>query len=241
MAEELVLTAPEPKALTPMEMMAQVLQTQNPKDAVEVVKELAKLQMEMQRVDAEVEFNKALAGCQSEVRLVVSDSEIAGPGGKKWATYKALDKEIRPIYLRHDFSLSFGSVPSTAPDQIIVTCHVSRGLHTRLYQLPMDASGKGAQGGGALAKPHAILAAMEYGRRCLLKSIFNIVTGDEETITNRELMEAIEKMEDAGDDAILMHYYREAYKQFEASPDAIKALVTVKNRRSKELRKNASH
>jgi hypothetical protein len=109
--------------------------------------------------------------------MVINDAEGQK---KKYATYRALDKEVRPIYLKHGFSLSFGSKECSIPDHIVVTCLLSKGMYTRPYELLMDASGKGPKGDGALSRPHAILAAMEYGRRCLLKSIFNLVTGDEE-------------------------------------------------------------
>lgn len=200
-SQELVLT-PEARQLTPMEMLQTVIQTQNPKDAVEVVKELVKLQNDMRMQDAEVAFNESLAVCQSEIKLVVNDSEKTAPGGKHWATYKALDKAIRPIWTRQGFSLSFGSQPSTVPDQMYAEAYLSRGLYTRTFVIPMDIGGKGPKGDGALSKPHAILAGMEYSRRILVKMIFNIITGDEGDLPDGEgqvdkdwLTEQIEEMQ----------------------------------------------
>ena len=184
--QELVLTPPEPKQLTPMELLQTVIQTQNPRESVEVVKELVKLQNAMRMQDAEVAFNQALADCQNEIKMVVNDSEKTAPGGKHWATYKALDKAIRQIWTRQGFSLSFGSQLSPAPDQMIAEAYLSRGLYTRTYAIPMDIGGKGPKGDGALSKPHAILAGMEYSRRILVKMIFNIITGDEGELPDGE-------------------------------------------------------
>lgn len=225
---DLVLTPPE-VAMTPMDLLSVALQ----KDAaIDVIERLAKLQLEMRRLDAELDFTSALALCQQEISTVVNDT----PGQhKKYASYRALDKEIRPVYLRNGLSVSFGSSDCSIPDHILVTCHVSRGLHTRLYQLPMDASGKGPKGDGALSKPHAILAAAEYGRRCLLKMIFNIVTGDEETITNGELIEAIEKIRTAATPDDMKKVYLAAYNKFEDTPAAIKALINIRNAARKEF------
>ena len=202
---------------------------------VEAMERMAKLQLDSQRIDAEQEFNEALSQCQAEVKLVGLDS-AQDFKGKKWATYKGLDREIRPIYIKHGFSISFSSRESATPGMIVITCTVARGLHSRLYELPMDISGLGPKGEGALSKPHAILAASEYGRRCLLKLIFNIVTGDEDILTNRELLQALEKIEDAGEPEVLKHYYKEAYAAFEANPEAIRAIVAARRKREKEMR-----
>jgi hypothetical protein len=203
--------------------------------AIDVIERLAKLQLESRKLDAEVDFNEALGQCQEEAKLVINDSDKTGPGGKKWATYKALDREIRPIYRRHGFSISFGSADSSNPDRILVTCQLSRGMHSRNYQLPMDASGEGAKGGGALSKPHAILAAMEYGRRCLLKSIFNLVTGEEDVITNGELAEQVEYIQNASTPAELATLYSAAYEKFELTPAALKVIVAARKARKKEM------
>jgi hypothetical protein len=72
--------------------------------AIDVIERLAPLQLDQRKLDAEVGFNEELNICQREVQTVVVDSEKTGPGGKKWATYKALDKAIRPIYTARGLS-----------------------------------------------------------------------------------------------------------------------------------------
>lgn len=212
----------------------------NNKAGIDIIERLAALQLESRKLDAEVEFQDELNLCQTEVEFVIVDSDKPGPGGKKWATYKGLDKAIRPIYTGHGFSLSFGTGEFNVPEQILVTCLVSRGLHTRLYQLPMDISGKGPQGGGALSKPHAILAAMEYGRRCLLKMIFNIVTGDEDKLemtTTGEVAEQVGFIKAAKDAAECRRIYADYYKHAAEMDDrpAMHVLLDAKDARIKEL------
>lgn len=223
--EQTALVAP-----TMMGLLSLAIQKES---TIDVIERLAALQLEMRRLDAELDFNQALTQCQQEIRLVVNDT----PGQhKKYSSYRALDREVRPIYLRSGLSISFGSADCSIPEHILVTCHVSRGLHTRIYQLPMDASGKGPKGEGALSKPHAILAAAEYGRRCLLKLIFNIVTGDEEDFaTNGELAEAIEKIANAPTPDDMKKAYTDAYNKFEAVPAAIKVLIAARNKARKEF------
>jgi hypothetical protein len=72
--------------------------------AIDVIERLAALQLDQRKLDAEVGFDEELNICQREVQTVVVDSEKTGPGGKKWATYKALDKAIRPIYTARGLS-----------------------------------------------------------------------------------------------------------------------------------------
>ena len=72
--------------------------------AIDVIERLAPLQLDQRKLDAEVGFNEELNICQREVQTVVVDSEKTGPSGKKWATYKALDKAICPIYTARGLS-----------------------------------------------------------------------------------------------------------------------------------------
>ncbi len=48
----------------------------------------------------------------------------------------------------------------------------------------MPADGKGAKGGDVMTKTHAVGAAKSYGKRYLLKDIFNIAIGEEDTDGN---------------------------------------------------------
>lgn len=221
----LALKHPQPRQITPLEMMSQVLQTQNPKDAVEVVKELAKLQMEMRRQDAEEAFNTAFNLCQREIRIVVPDAQ--GQNGK-FASFKALDAEVRPIYSKYEFALSFNTASSSVPDQMIVLCHVSRGLHTRLYQTPMDISGVGAKGTGVMDKPKAIGAGLSYAKRYLLAAIWNIPIGEEGVLADDALLKAIDNITKAADAAELNQHYKAAYAMYQDSPAAIKVIVEAR-------------
>lgn len=238
LAEPFALTAPEARQLTPMDLLQTLIQTHNPKDAIEVAKELTKMHMELRRQAAEEDFTLALSLCQSEVKFVVADAK--GVKEKPFATYKALDRAIRPIYLRYGLSLSFDSGPCDMPGYMTAMCHVSKGLHTRIYQLPMDISGLGPKGEGALSRPHAVLGGVEYGRRALLKMIFNIVTGEEDVLTNGELMANIEQLFKAPNIKEMGDMHQEFYQRWKDYPAAIGALQEARNKRHKEL-KNAAH
>jgi hypothetical protein len=124
----------------------------------------------------ELVFNEALARCESEIGRVVADKENTQT--HSWyATYAAIDRHIRPIYTKHGFSLSFDEEESPKPEHVRVVCFVSNGGFTRKYHRDMPADGKGAKGGDVMTKTHAVGSAFEYGRRYLVKGIFNIAIG----------------------------------------------------------------
>lgn len=227
------------RELSPMEMMAKVLENKNPKDAVEVVKELAKLQMEMQARDAEIEFNQAHQAATAEMKMVINDvsqeQANSAPGKKKWATYRALNQAAKPIWIKHGLSVSWSSETSPLPDQMIVIGYVSKGLHTRRYAIPMDISGKGPKGDGAMSKPHAIGAGLEYARRDLIRMIFDLITGEEDVLTNGDLMDRIEEIGRCETLEGLREAYKDAYANYDKIPAAVKVLLEARNKRQKEL------
>jgi len=182
---QLVLTPPEPigaEVSTPMSLLALALQHGA---AIDVIERLSALQERAQDRDAEMQFNEAMNAAQAELGRIAPD--LTNPQThSKYASYAALDRKIRPIYTRHGFSLSFDSGDSPLADTVRVTCFVShRAGHTRKYTgPPMPADGKGAKGGDVMTKTHATGAAMSYGARYLLKYIFNIAVGEEDTDGN---------------------------------------------------------
>lgn len=135
----------------------------------------------MEAKKAEAAFYAAMTAAQMEMRRVGTDA-VNPQTRSKYATYGALDKALRPIYSGHGFSLSFDTDDSPKPEHIRVLCYVSHEAgHSRTYKTDMPADGKGAKGGDAMTKTHAAGAAMSYGMRYLLKMIFNVAVGEDDT------------------------------------------------------------
>ncbi len=133
--------------------------------------------------NAEAAFNEALAEAQQKMRPVATDAENPQTRSR-YATYAALDRAIRPIYTAAGFSLSFDEGDSPKQDHIRVLCYVARGGYTRTYRKDIAADGKGAKGGDVMTKTHASGAAGSYGMRYLLRMIFNIAVGEDDTDGN---------------------------------------------------------
>ena len=184
-AKELNLISPECKDLAPMESKPGSLldiisqAATNPAVDVDKLERLIALSDRQQAKEAERLFNVAMTGAQKEMRPVAADA--SNPQTKsKYASYFALDKALRPIYVAHGFSLSFDTDDSPKADHIRILCYVSHEAgHSRTYKIDMPSDGKGAKGGDVMTKTHAAGAAVSYGQRYLLKSIFNISVGED--------------------------------------------------------------
>lgn len=207
--------------------------------AIDVIERLAALQTAAMARDAEVQFNDALNLVQGELRPIAADLE--NPQTKsRYASYAGLDRVIRPIYVKHGFSLSFDSAEHPREDMMRVICYVAhRAGHTRRHQVDIPADGKGAKGGDVMTKTHAAGAAMSYGMRYLLKAIFNVAIGEDDRdgngLSDLDLrLDAIGKCENLVDLDIA---YVESYKAARKASDTtgMKRIVAARDARKRQL------
>ena len=98
----------------------------------------------------------------------------------RYATYAAIDRELRPIYTGEGFSVSFDTHDAEGDNISVVAILSHKDGHSRTYQIPMPNDGKGAKGGDVMTRTHAQGAAVSYGRRYLLQSIFNVAVGEDD-------------------------------------------------------------
>lgn len=207
--------------------------------AIDVIERLAALQEKVLAREAEALFNEAMNRVQSELQPVAKNLDNKHTNSK-YASYAALDRAVRPIYSKEGFSLSFDTGDAPGPDMVRVVCYCSHSAgHTRTYKVDMPADGKGAKGGDVMTKTHATGAAMSYGMRYLLKYIFNIAIGEDDTdgnVTFDALNERLEWIASANA-AELQSIFIKAYKDASAASDehAKKLIVNAKDRRKKEL------
>jgi hypothetical protein len=146
----------------------------------------------------------SMNAAQSEMGLISQDTANKQTHSK-YASYAALDKALRPIYTRHGLSISFGT-GNDAPDGHVRVMakirHNSGHMETEFLDIPND--GKGARGGDVMTKTHAQMSGVSYGRRGLLKMIFNIAEGDDdgnragagELITEDQCKRILTRLED---------------------------------------------
>ena len=134
--------------------------------------------------EREEAFNAAMNKAQSEMGRVSADA--ANPQTKSlYATYGKLDAKVRPVYTKHGFSISFNEGDGAPEGHVRILAYVSHAAgHTRTYKADLPNDGKGAKGGDVMTKTHATGSAHTYGRRYLLKDIFNIAIGEEDNDGN---------------------------------------------------------
>lgn len=235
MSEQQLLVAQETRLEKPtiMDLLSVALHNNA---AIDVIERLAALQEKQLAREAEIDFNEALTRVQEQIKRIAPD--LDNPQTRsRYASYAAIDRKIRPIYAAEGFSLSFNTADCPIAEHVRVICRVALRGHKEIYQVDMPADGKGAKGGDVMTKTHAAGAAMSYGMRYLVKYIFNIAIGDEDTDgnSNGELAEAIEWLQNASSKDELKKLYADAYNKFESSPAAIKALINARNEKRKEF------
>lgn len=130
--------------------------------------------------DAYQAFADAMSAAQAEMGPIATDRKN-DQTKSRYASYAALDVAVRPVYVRHGFSLTFNTDPDAPADHVRLRCKVMhRDGHCEAYQVDMPSDGKGARGGDVMTKTHAAGSAMSYGQRYLLKMIFNLSVGEDD-------------------------------------------------------------
>ena len=143
--------------------------------------ELLRLQRDVGHDQARRAFNAAMAEAQSEMLPVARSAENKHLGNK-YAKLEDIDREMRPIYTRHGFSVRFGSAPPPAEGFIRITCTVAHdGGYFEENYLDSPITTTGSQGGRMATTPvQAVGSAVTYLRRYLLGMVFNIVLANED-------------------------------------------------------------
>lgn len=227
----------------PMELLRIALENNA---AIDVIERLAALQEKAMARDAEMQFNLAMNAAQAEIVRVAPDLQNTETHSK-YASYAALDRVVRPVYIRHGFSLSFDTADAPFPEYVRTICYVShRDGHTRRYQADIPADGKGPKGGAVMTKTHATGSGMSYGARYLLKYIFNVCVGEDDTDGNGpgmtgadadKLQEWIDSIYSSSSFEELDHTFREAWQKYPNNQTAKDAIAKAKDEMRGRLRK----
>jgi hypothetical protein len=128
--------------------------------------------------NAEIAFNKAMVDCQQEMPEVIADA-YNNQTNSKYATFENLIKQIKPIYTKHGFSLSFGEKSNAGEGMITVVCDVrhSEG-HSKQYHSALPIDDRGIKGSVNKTGIHGTASAYSYAKRYLTTMIFNIAVAD---------------------------------------------------------------
>lgn len=156
----------------------------DPQADINKLEKMLDLQERILNKQAESDFFAAMNKAQTEMTRISTDARNPQTQSR-YASYAALDRALRPIYSKHGMSLSFDTAKAEAPQHIKVICYVSHvNGFTKTYSVEMPSDGKGPKGNAVMTTTHATGAAMSYGMRYLLKMIFNVAVGEDDTDGN---------------------------------------------------------
>ena len=165
-------------------MTALVSQLESGKLAPEQLSMVLDAQERVLDRQAKQEFNIAMANCQAEMPAILK-GEFNEHTKSSFEGFDALNRAVSPVYTKHGFAVSFGTDDAPVNEgqkfmMLRVTAEVthkagwSKEYH---FDLPVDMYGiKGNENKTAM---HGSASTMSYGRRYLLKMIFNLTTSDD--------------------------------------------------------------
>lgn len=141
---------------------------------------LMELQRDWEYREARKHYNEMKAQAEAEMEPVRKD--MVNPITRsRYASLASLMEVMQPIYSKFGFSVEFNEeTPADRNDALLLVAYVSNGAERRRFQkwIPVQTTGIG--GKTAMTLTHASIAAVTYGRRALLKMIFNIAEHDDD-------------------------------------------------------------
>jgi hypothetical protein len=145
--------------------------------------ELAKLVDLHERIQAQqalTAYNVAMNHAQAEMPAIIRDARNERTGNP-YALFETLNAQIKPIYSRHGFSLSFTEEPQGNEKMIRLVCKVRHiAGHVERHQGDYPRDGEGPKGGAVMNAIQGTGSTHSYAKRYMLKDIFNLAEANED-------------------------------------------------------------
>ena len=139
------------------------------------IETLINLHRSLQADWAATEYHKAMNAAQAAIQPVARTAENKQTNSL-YAKLEHVDAAIRPIYLRHGFSLSYNTVPPLAAGNIRIECtcsHVEG--HSEKFGREAPADTLGPKGAPVKTVLHGGASTETFLKRYLACGIFNVV------------------------------------------------------------------
>jgi len=141
---------------------------------IEKMERLYAMYKDIRSAEARQSYNIAMVECQKELPAV-EQKNYNNQTHSYYAKQGEIIKEIKPIWTKHGFSISF--YPGESPPDGFIKCmiavsHVGGDTRTFSYLSPLD--DKGIAGKVNKTKTHATASSFTYGSRYLLGLIFSL-------------------------------------------------------------------
>jgi len=150
----------------------------------EKLQQLLVIKKEWEADEARKEFNTAMHLAQSEMPIVVRDAKNTHTNSR-YAKLETVARAIKPVYMSHGFTISFGEEPCDRPDWVLIIATVRHiGNHVEKYRRYGPIDDKGPKGGDVKTKLHGCQSTMSYMERNLICSIFGVTIADRDNDGN---------------------------------------------------------
>ncbi len=177
MSTEVVKTGGELERHEPSMMEVLSRAAADPKVDVAKLQALLDMQERIQRREAEVEFNAALARLMPMLPRIEKDGIIRDKSGairSKYARYETIDLIIRPLLAEEGFSISFDTEDSTAGFIRVTGTLAHRMGHSRQSKITVPTSSQ------VITGAQAVGSAVSFCKRYICVNLLNIVTCEED-------------------------------------------------------------
>jgi hypothetical protein len=147
----------------------------NPSLDIAKFEAMVQMQERMERRQAEIAYNKAMNEAQAEIQPVARTAENTQTRSF-YAKLEDVDAAIRPIYLKHGFSLSFGTVEPLVAGNIRVECICAHAMgHSQRFHREAPADTLGPKGSPVKTVLHGGGSTETFLKRYLTCGVFNVV------------------------------------------------------------------
>lgn len=164
-----------PAVIEPNQILTKVMElASNPDINPEMFDRLVAWQERETARQAEMAYNEAMNRAQAEIAPVARDAENSQTHSF-YAKLETVDAAIRPIYLKHGFSLSYNTVAPLTPGNIRVECRCAHSGHSERFYREAAPDTTGPQGKAVKTALHGGGSTETYLKRYLVCGIFNVV------------------------------------------------------------------
>lgn len=156
---------------------------------------LFELQERWEKNEAKRAYAEAMTAAQGEMRPVVR-GRINEQQRSKYAALEDIHDAIKPIWLKHGFTLSYGSDQSPYPEHYRVVCEcLHEGGHSTHHVLDGPPDEKGIKGNANKTAIQAMTSTVTYLRRSLAVMIFDVTLVNTDTDGQRSVPVISEEQE----------------------------------------------
>jgi hypothetical protein len=125
--------------------------------------------------EAERQYRAAMNAAQAEILPIVKNTPNTATGSF-YAQLEAVDAIIRPIYVKHGFSLSFDQVAPLQPGFVRIECRCAHiGGHVEVFGREAPPDTLGPKGNPVKTPLHGVASADTFLKRYITVGIFNVV------------------------------------------------------------------